>query len=329
MKKISIMLTSYNLVDCIDESISSVVSQEMPCDWELLIGDDGSDDGTIEKIKNWQSKYPNNIRYYVADRPKTIVKDGKRAAKNRAKLLEKATGDYLIYLDGDDYWIGIEKLKQQFAILEDPVNSDCSCCAHNIEVLKLPENKIYNWIEKPLSTQKFTLKQYWSSYYFHTNTILFRKECKPLLLDNLYRDYLNDTFITFILLQYGKVYYIDKAWARYNMTGTGLWTGHSQFYGLVRNTLSYDLELKINNKIRTNIMQKHWPELLYIINNYNDCDYPSIAPVVEGIDPSVFKTTLLLTKVHPNLIDKIRKQSIKVRIFIHRSLRWIIRLLLK
>ena len=47
------MLTSYNLVDYIDTSIASVVNQEMPCDWELLIGDDGSNDGTVDKIKIW------------------------------------------------------------------------------------------------------------------------------------------------------------------------------------------------------------------------------------------------------------------------------------
>ena len=145
MKKISVMLTSYNLVDYIDESISSVVNQDFPCDWELLIGDDGSNDGTIEKLKVWQSKYPENISYVVRDRPATKVKDGYRAAKNRAALLDQATGDYLIFLDGDDCWLGTEKIKTQFQILEDPANADCSCCAHNIQAYVIPENRKYSW----------------------------------------------------------------------------------------------------------------------------------------------------------------------------------------
>ena len=38
--KISIMITSYNLEDCIDTAIESVVRQRMPCEWEILVGDD-------------------------------------------------------------------------------------------------------------------------------------------------------------------------------------------------------------------------------------------------------------------------------------------------
>ena len=48
--KISVMITSYNLQDYIDAAIESVVRQEMPCDWEILIGDDGSTDGTVMQL---------------------------------------------------------------------------------------------------------------------------------------------------------------------------------------------------------------------------------------------------------------------------------------
>ena len=60
--KLSILLTSYNLVDNIDAAISSIVVQEMPFDWELLVGDDGSTDGTVEHVQEWVKKYPNNIQ---------------------------------------------------------------------------------------------------------------------------------------------------------------------------------------------------------------------------------------------------------------------------
>lgn len=296
MKKISIMITSYNLEDYIDESIASVVNQEMPCDWELLIGDDGSDDGTLSKIKDWQMRYPAHIRYFVNERPKTQVKDGYRAAKNRASLLEKASGDYLIYLDGDDCWLGNEKLKTQFAILEAKENCDCSCCAHNIEAYIVPEDRKYPWIPEDMPEQKMTLKQYWSYYYFHTNTLLFRKECKAMLLDSLYRDHLNDTFITFIVLQFGKVYYLDKLWARYNLTGTGLWTGHNKLYGRFRNTTLYDLECMIAPGLWYNNMRKHCGEILYLLKNYTVNDYPSVEPILRPLDSRIFRTTFLMVQ---------------------------------
>ena len=314
MKKISIMITSYNLVDYIDVSINSVVSQEMPCDWELLIGDDGSTDGTIEKLQSWHERYPANIRYWVNERPKSNVKDGYRAGKNRAGLLERASGDYLIYLDGDDCWLGTEKLKAQFAILENPANADCSCCAHNILAYVISENRKYSWIKEDMPSQKLTLKQYWSHYYFHTNTNLFRKECKQMLLDPLYRMHLNDNFITYILLQFGKVYYLDKVWAQYNMTGQGLWTGHKKIYGMFRNMTLYDLEKHVNHNLSKEILAKHSTDIEYIIKNYTLDDYNAIQPVISVLDPKVFVTTLAFANMDNSLKFKWQKCSLQIQI---------------
>lgn len=323
MKKISIMITSYNLVDYIDESITSVINQEMPCEWELLIGDDGSDDGTIEKLKIWQEKDPAHIRYYVNERPKTTVKDGYRAAKNRASLLEKATGDYLIYLDGDDCWLGTEKLKTQFATLEDPANADCSCCAHNIEANVIPEKKRYSWIPEEMPAQKISLKQYWSYYYFHTNTLLFRKECKSMLLDDIYRNHLNDTFITFVILQFGKVYYLNEVWARYNMTGDGLWTGHNIIYGYFRNITLYDLERNIAPSLRYNSMRKHNGEIVYLLKHYSVDDKETIAPILKPLNPDVFRITCLLAKKESlTMTEKVKKSSLFIIAYWFRIMRY-------
>ena len=305
------MITSYNLVDYIDNSISSVVSQKMPCAWELLIGDDGSDDGTILKIQKWQEKYPNNIRYFVNERIQTNIKDGYRAGKNRASLLEKAVGDYLIFLDGDDCWLGTEKLISQFDILETLENADCSCCAHNIQAHVVSEGRKYSWIDERIPSQKLSLKQYWSYFYFHTNTLLFRKECKEMLLNPLYRIHLNDNMITYIVLQYGKVYYINKVWARYNLTGNGLWTGHNRLYGMFRNITLYDLERKICPSLVYNIQKMHYGNIIYLLRHYKAKDYSMILPIIKPLDTSVFRTTLLLSKVeNVSVFDRIKKVSL-------------------
>lgn len=316
MKKISVMLTSYNLVDYIDESITSVISQEFPCDWELLIGDDGSTDGTVNKLEQWKLKYPEHIRYVVRERPATSVKDGYRAAKNRAALLEMATGDYLIYLDGDDCWLGTEKIKKQFEVLEAPENADCSCCAHNIQAYVIPENRKYSWESEDIPEQKLTLKQYWSYYYFHTNTILFRKECKELMLTEPYRDFLNDNFITFLIIQHGSIYYLDKVWARYNMTGQGLFTGYSHVYSDMRNVTTYDLELTVNKSIRRNIFRKHKFCIGRLLDEFKNEDFDTVLPVIQHLDPSVFKTTLLLSSKRPfSLGVKLKRRWLRIKIF--------------
>ncbi len=294
--KVSILLTSYNLVDNIDAAISSIVVQEMPFDWELLIGDDGSTDGTVEHVQEWIKKYPKNIQLIQHPRDGEAKKTGFRAAQNRAKLLEIASGDYINYLDGDDIFLGTQKFKTQLEKLESPEYQNCSCCAHNTIAYVEKENRKYCMTDEKICSQVFTAKQYWPHMYFHTNTILFRRKCIPLLLDPLYRDYLNDTFITFILLQYGDVLYLNENWAQYNMTGEGLWTGKKVAYNVFRNILVYDLELKINPALSHESFIHNRSSILRIFQCYKKEDMPDIEPLVRGLDPEVFKITLLLYK---------------------------------
>lgn len=294
--KVSILLTSYNLVDAIDAAIDSIVSQDMPFEWELLIGDDGSTDGTVEHIKEWINRCPSNIQLIRHQRDGQVQKTGFRAAQNRAKLLEMAKGDYINFLDGDDIFLGNEKIKTQVAKLESNEYANCSCCAHNTIAYVEKENRKYCMTDESIVTQVFTAKQYWPHMYFHTNTILFRRVCLPLLLNPLYRDYLNDTFITFILLQYGDILYLNKNWAQYNMTGEGLWTGKKLVYNTFRGVLAYDLELKINPGLTKESFIHNRSGILKIFNCYKKDDMPDIEPLVRGLDPNIFKNTLLLYK---------------------------------
>lgn len=302
--KISIMLTSYNLVDYIDTSVQSVIDLEKPCDWELLIGDDGSIDGTVEKIKAWVDKYPDNIKLFQIDRTKETGLFGARAAKNRAMLLEKATGDYLNFLDGDDEFIGTEKLRKQLELLEQPEFVGCSCSAHNIIANDIQSGTNEPMFDIRVQMRIFSAKQYWPELYFHTNTILFRKKCKSLLLDKLYRDYLNDTFITYCLLQFGDILYIPDLYVRYNLTGQGLWTGKSRVYGCFRNLMLYDLEMRINPKLAKESFVHHLYDFNVIRNQYTVLGQDGVDKLVAPLSPEIFRYTFMMY----NLNNKSEKE---------------------
>ena len=321
--KISILITSYNLVDYIDDAISSVICQEFPCDWELLIGDDGSTDGTLEHINNWISKFPDNIQLITENRDGEEGKTGSRAARNRARLLEKASGDYINYLDGDDCWLGTVKLKEQLEMLENPRYKDCSCCAHNIEAFYIPKNACRIMVDETISTRTYSAKEYWPKQYFHTNTILFRKECKEMMLDSLYRDHLNDNFITYILLQYGKILYLNKVWARYNLTGEGLWTGKGPVYGRFRNLTLYDLERHIEPKLWLESFERHLGDFKIILKDYSPEKYKIVEPIVGNLPQDVFRVTRgLALKPDASLREKLARLVIILEY-------WLLRLCLK
>ena len=121
--KVSVLVTFYNQEDYVDEALQSVF------DFEVLIGDDGSTDGTMAKLQKWKQKYPDRMEIYVMDRePGVKYNSSQRASRNRLNLLQYVKGEYFAYLDGDDFYIDDHKLQKQVEIMDQPENAKCPQC---------------------------------------------------------------------------------------------------------------------------------------------------------------------------------------------------------
>lgn len=92
MAKVSIVIPTYNRADRVCDSISSVLAQTEK-DLELIVVDDGSTDNTRQVIENIPDS---RVRYIW--RPN----GGPAAARNTG--LDHAQGDFIAFLDSDDYW---------------------------------------------------------------------------------------------------------------------------------------------------------------------------------------------------------------------------------
>jgi glycosyltransferase involved in cell wall biosynthesis len=95
----------------LSEAIESVLAQTHQ-DWELLLVDDGSTDGSTLIARNCAASHPDRIRYL--DHPEHANR-GMSASRNLG--LRHARGRYLALLDADDRWLPT-KLERQVAILE-------------------------------------------------------------------------------------------------------------------------------------------------------------------------------------------------------------------
>ncbi len=89
MSKISICISTYNRKDYLKETLESIFVQTYK-DYEVVIVDDGSTDGTSQMIK--QSNYP--VRYFW--------QNNSGVSKARNKLIELAEGEYITFIDSDD-----------------------------------------------------------------------------------------------------------------------------------------------------------------------------------------------------------------------------------
>lgn len=100
---VSIIMPAYNMLRYIGESIESVQNQTHK-DWELLIVDDGSTDGTVIKIQQYQAR---DARIRLIPLP---VNQGVGISRNIG--IKAAIGAYIAFLDADDLWMP-DKLEQQ------------------------------------------------------------------------------------------------------------------------------------------------------------------------------------------------------------------------
>ena len=99
--KISIITPTFNRADFIEQAVSSVLSQTY-ANLELLLVDDGSTDDTRNLLE--PALADSRVRYFYQEN------QGQSVARNLA--LSEATGDFVCFLDSDNYWPA-QKLKQQ------------------------------------------------------------------------------------------------------------------------------------------------------------------------------------------------------------------------
>lgn len=243
---VSVLVTFYNQENYVDTALNSIISQRCSFNIKILVGDDGSTDRTISKIQSWQEKYPDTIYLYQMERkPGKKYIGGFRASQNRLNLLSHVDTPYFIFLDGDDYFSDSDKLEKQVKVLTDFNNRDCIACAHSIEKLT-PGTGSVIVPDQNLPEGKYSFTRYWANLYFHTDTILCRRDVIDSIDFDLVMNHFNDNFITFLILQKGDIYYLKDCMAVYLQTGDGIWTGEKAVINHLRNIMLYDLALMIN-----------------------------------------------------------------------------------
>src|SRR5207249_301691 len=140
--KVTVLLTTYNHRRFIAEAIDSVLMQRAPFDWELVIIDDCSTDGTSEIAADYQSQNPNRVRLVIAE-------FNTRNLRHFASALQSSTAKYIAMLDGDDYWVSSEKLQHQVAFLDS--RPDFAICAHGVQIVDEYGRKLDELNPIPLS----------------------------------------------------------------------------------------------------------------------------------------------------------------------------------
>jgi len=144
--KITVLLSVYNDEKYIGESIDSILDQTFK-DFELLIVDDCSTDGTVDVIRKYKDS---RIRLVVNKKNVDIT-------RSLNKGLKLARGKYIARLDSDDVSIP-KRLEKQFNFLED--NKDYAAVGSRTEYIDGDGNHIGYWKQEISAEEIFYALSY-------------------------------------------------------------------------------------------------------------------------------------------------------------------------
>ena len=109
--KVSVFMITYNHEKYLEQALESVVSQKTNFKFDVIVGDDYSTDKTRTIMRRFKQKYPDIIKPIFRSQ-------NLGASRNVVSVLRRCTGQYVAFLEGDDYWVDEYKLQKQVDFLE-------------------------------------------------------------------------------------------------------------------------------------------------------------------------------------------------------------------
>lgn len=158
MPTVSVIIHTYNNEKFIGETIESVLNQTYD-DYEIIVVDDGSVDGTRDALLPYMQK----IRYHYKEN------GGIASAKNACISLSKAV--FIAFLDHDDLWVPDKLRIQMECFNKNPqiglVYAKYTSFRDGKELRTKPEKGYSGWIFKKLLAKSF----------IQTSTVVVKREC--------------------------------------------------------------------------------------------------------------------------------------------------------
>lgn len=107
---VSVLMLAYNHAPYLAQAIEGVVSQQCDFPFELIIGEDASQDETLAIALAYQRRYPHIIRVIHSRRNVGMNANGGR-------IFDRARGELIAFCEGDDYWCSPHKLARQVEVI--------------------------------------------------------------------------------------------------------------------------------------------------------------------------------------------------------------------
>jgi len=201
--KLSVIVLSYNFENYIEQCLTSILSQTTKFNFEVLVRDDFSKDKSASIIKRIAHLY-SNVKFIEGN---TNI----GFAKGYKELLEIASGEYISYLDGDDYLINKNSLQTHIDFLDSNPDYIMSCAGYwekSVDNIYSPPSPNH-WLCPRIHDGHFNLS---TEHYFTMNPSHFNRVYRKspnTFFDYMYEMPMLDWLINFELSLRGKIKYLN------------------------------------------------------------------------------------------------------------------------
>lgn len=221
---LSVCIFTFNQEKFIRRCIDGALQQQTNFDYEIVLGDDDSNDGTREICLEYAKKFPDKIRLLLHHRDNNIKINGYPTGRfNVLYGYYSSKGKYIAICEGDDYWTDPLKLQKQVDFLEG--NQEYSLCFHKTKVVYENTGDVL-FVPELGNSGEYSVEQLIFKNYIQTCSVVFKNVIKNLPED-FYKLPMGDWPLFLLLSNYGKLYYLRDVMAVYNNHPNGVWNSKS------------------------------------------------------------------------------------------------------
>lgn len=203
---IDILLASYNGEKYIAEQIDSILNQTYK-DWFLYIKDDCSTDNTLSIIRNYESRYKDNIKVITSD-----IKSGS-AKDNFFSMLKCSENEYIMTCDQDDVWLPNKIEITLYKMLEaEKENKDIPILVHTD--LKVVDEKLKKITDSLIKMQNIDFRRDKLNNLLVQNivtgcTVMVNRKLLDYIKIVPLQAIMHDWWLALLASAIGKIYFID------------------------------------------------------------------------------------------------------------------------
>lgn len=256
--KLSVCIQAYNHGQYIAQALDSVLMQRTAFEFEIIVGEDDSSDGTREIVCAYQRRFPERIRLFLNSRENVICVNGRPTGRwNFMNNLQHAQGEYIALLDGDDYWTSPEKLQRQVEFLD--LHPECSSCGHRAR-MTFEDGRDHDRIFSEVPSGRLGIARLLEGNPLPTCSTVFRREAVLPLPEWFVEAPAADYCIHVLCARAGDIMLLDDVMGVYRIHARGAWSGLQpieqiqstiQLMGIFRRALGRRWESTIARQIST------------------------------------------------------------------------------